>query len=521
MSIDNLIDWKPGDLDTVADVLIKQRKALVDLQDEIDDSDPPLSWASQAGDNARTSHEKLRLRLNDMVAEVSDISVSLVESERLMKAARTKLTDALALARTKGYTVDHATGSVTDPATYVHEVDVSHAQRSLQVIADDIGSALTDADDADAALAKALDAAAKGKVDGGDETLSEAAIQLPPSMDDLTQEELVELLGGDIAISTISAFLDAELEFATWELEGKAEAQYVVMADGTVRMSLSLEAGLGREIEVAGTEADVSAGGTTSLELSFDSPEEAKKFLDGLDDATLEFDGLGDFMSPGATVVSNVADYVMKQDITSFKVGVYGQGEVETDSPLGQATMSGRLDAYYDVVKEEMGIKVTGKLDVDNVAGHQDVSGAVELSGELTAKKNGDFNDFTLSGKIEASALNQKLGLDLPPGTSTGQGLDVELKVTADNPAAEAIKSAVARGDMDEATELAMENGRVVIRQTTIESLASEEIEFDAGVGGAEIEYGASVETANVVFVRPEGSHDLVQLDLSQLPAGK
>lgn len=522
VSIDNLIDWKPGDLDPVADLLVKRRKALVDLQDEIDDSYPPLTWASEAGNNARSSHEKLRLRLNDMTAEVSDVAVSLIESERLMKAARTRLTEALALAKGKGYTVDHATGTVTDPAKYAHDVDASHARTSVQAIADDIGTALTEADEADTALAKALDDAAKGKVEGGDESLSEAAIQLPPSMDDLTQKELIELLGGDIAISTISAFLDAELEFATWELEGRAEAQYVVMADGTVKMVLSLEAGLGREIKVAGTEADVSAGGTTSLELKFSSQEEAQKFLDGLDNATVDFNSLGDYMNPGTTVVKNVADYVMAQDITSLKVGVYGQGEVEMDnSALGKAVASGRVEAYYDLVKEEMGIKVTGKLEVDDLAGHQDVSGSVELTGELTAKKNGDFNDFTLSGKMEASAVNQKLGIDLPPSTSTGQGLDVELKVTADNPAAEAIKSAVARGDMDEATELAMENGRVVIRQTSIETLASEEIEFDVKVGGAEIEYGASVEAANVVYVRPEGGHDLVELDLSQLPSGK
>lgn len=521
VSIDNLLDWKPADLDSVTDVLVKQRKALVDLQDEIDDSVPPWSWASQAGDNARTSHEKLRLRLNDMVAEVSDIAVSLVEAEKQMKSAKQLLSDAITLAKGNGFTVDHKTGTVSDPTEYASEVDASHASRKITSIADDIRQALTDADTADTALAKALDDAAKGKVDGGDESLADASVQLPPSMDDLTQEELIELLGGDIAISTISAYLEAEAEFASWELEGKAEAKYVVMADGTVKMSLALEAGLGREIEVGGTEADVSAGGTTELELTFKSAKEAQDFLDGLDDATLDFDGFSDYMSPGSTVVSNVADYVMAQDITSFKTGVYGKGEVEFDTPLGEGTASGRLDAYYDWATDQIGVKVSGNLSVSDMGGQDGRDGSVEMAGELKVSNTGDFKDFTLTGKMEASALNEKLGIEMPAGTKTGQGLDVELKIADDNPAKDQIMDAVGRGDMDQAAELAMDNGRVVIRQTTVETLVDEDHEIDLKVAEAEVKYGAKIESANVVLVRPAGSDHLVPLDLSKLPSGK
>jgi hypothetical protein len=512
VSIAELLDWQPSTLGTVADALVRSRKQLVDLQDEVDDATPPWSWAGGAGDRARTAHERLRLRLLDMAAEVSDVAVNLDDADGRLAGAKRSLEDALTAARTQGFTVDHVTGTVTDPQTYDDEGLAAHAHRRVREIADDISAALTAADRADADLASALRAAARGRVDGGTGSLADAVVQLPTSMDDLSQAELVALLGGDIAVSTISAFVSADVEVASFDLEGRAEGKYVVMADGTVKMSLALEAGLGRGISVNGTEAEVSAGGTTELELAFDSVDDAEAFLAGLDDATLEFDGLGDYLSPTTTVIDNVADYVMEQDISSFKTGVYGKGVVAIESPILDGAAEGRIDAYYDWAAEQYGVKVTAGVEGDLGSSDSGYAARAQLTGEVKLNNEGAFDELSLKGEMQGSLLNERLGVDIP-GSRTGQGFDVELKVTSDNPAREQIEAAVGRGDLDEAVGLALDNGRVVVRQTTVETIEHEEHGVDLGFAQGDIEYGATAETANQIWVRRPGTDNLVPLD--------
>lgn len=352
VSISTLLDWKPASLGEVADVLTRRRTRLVDLQDEIDAAEPPLTWVAGSASEARTAHEKLRLRLLDMAAEVSDAAVNLDDAQNRITVARSKLQEALEVARAKGLTVDHVTGVVKDPETYDDPLERNAMAGEVSAVASDISTALTQAQDADLDLAASLQAVVDDKIDGGTGSLSDAVNQLPTRMDQMTPEQLAEMLGGDVTIHTISAYLEVEAEIGGWELEGKAQADYRVMADGTVILALRLEAGLGREIEVADNEADVGAGGTPDLELKFDSPQEAQAFLDGLRERALDL-GAKDVPTGqvGVTIARNVADYVEKQEIESFRIGVYasaamsGEIKINKDGEFDSMTLSGKMDA--------------------------------------------------------------------------------------------------------------------------------------------------------------------------------
>lgn len=341
--------------------------------------------------------------------------------------------------------------------------------------------------------------------------------QLPYDLRSLSSDELKKIADG-VALKTLRAYIEAEIEIASWEAEGKAEATYKVMADGTVVMTLLLEAGLGREIAVAGSEVDASAGLTTELELTFDSPEEAQAFLDGLDDAAFDLDW-GDLPVAPAAVAHNVASYVMAQDVTGFKGGIYGKASAEFESSFATGEAEGRLDAYYDFVKEEYGVKVAASVEGELGSQGSGYSGSARLEGEMIFDENEDFQSLTLSGTLSGAVANQKLGLDIP-NTSTAQGVDVRLKITKDDPGYEQIVDAARGGDMDKAAELAIANGQVVVRQTTTEILASEEKEYKLFGQGAEVEYGASAEHANIVWVRQPGTNYYVPIHEGTIEQG-
>jgi hypothetical protein len=520
VSISELLEWQPDSLGTVADALVRRRRALVDLQDEIDAARPPSTWLSGSAGRARSAHERLRLRLLDMAAEVSDVSVNLDDAQIRITTAKRNLENALGSARAAGFRVNHATGVVSDPATYDNMAFRSEAAAQVAALADEISAALTQAMDADLDLAAALRAAADGKIDGGEGSLSEAAVQLPTRMDEMTPAELAQLLGDKVAIHTISAYLEAEAELASWEIEGKAQADYMVMADGTVVMALHLEAGLGREIEFGGTEADIGAGGTTDLELQFDSVEEAQAFLDGLDDRALDI-GLTDLGNVPAAVAMNVAKYIQEQEIASFRTGVYAAGEVEFDQPWAKGALEGRAEAYYDWAQEKYGLKIEASVDAEVGGQGSGYNAAGSLSGDLKIQNDGQFDSLTLTGKFSASAANEQLGITMPPGTSTGAGVDVQLVVDHENPALDDIEAALGAGEFDRAKDLALQHGQLVARQTLIEEYASGEHEIDLKVAEAEVSYGASGETATQIWFREAGRSEVYQIDPGQLPVNQ
>ncbi|ROR89356.1 hypothetical protein [Nocardioides aurantiacus] len=515
VSIDTVLQWQPGTLGDVADVLSRKRKKLVDLQDEMDGSEPPTTWVAGSASRARTSHEKLRLRLLDMAAEVSDVTVNLDDAQTRIKEAKQSLQDALSSAASQGFEVDKKTGAVKDPRTYTNTAERDAIGVLVDQVSADIDAALQAAQEADMDLAKALTAAVDGKTDGGTGSLSDAINQRPVSMDDLSPEELAALLGEDVTVHTISAYLELEAELGSFEFEGKAQADYKVMADGTTILALHLEGGLGREIEVGGTEADVGAGGTTDLELKFDTPQEAQEFLENLREEAFHDIGVWDVATGDAPIeiARNVASYVNEQDIDSFRTGVYASGEMEFDSPWARGAVEGRAEAYYDWAKDQYGLKVEASVDAELGQRESGYNAAASLAGEIKIDDDGKFDSFTLSGKMDGTAANSTLGIAAPPGTSTGAGVDVQLKVDDKNPALDEIKTALSQGDVDRAKDLALQNGELTVRQTMVEKYAEDDYELDLKFAEVEAGWGASGETATTIWHREAGRDEMIRVN--------
>jgi len=173
-SIATVLSWKPDQLSGVVDDLIACRRTLVDLQDELDDGAPPPSWISAAAALARPAHQALGDRLADAVAEISSVLTAVdTESQSLVLAHR-QLDDAVAHARSSGFSVDTATGDVVDTRSNdMTEAEADDRQAQCNEIVDRIEQALRNAVSADTQMAAVLDAAATG-LDGGGHDLSDA-----------------------------------------------------------------------------------------------------------------------------------------------------------------------------------------------------------------------------------------------------------------------------------------------------------------------------------------------------------
>lgn len=511
----DVLSWDAGRLSSTAARLASSRSRLVDLQDEIDGAKPPLSWQAGAAIPARELHERLRLRLNDLAAEVSDVDMALEESIGNIKKAQAALQQRIDEAEGAGFTVARGSGVIMDSRTYETQTDADKASARMDEIAHSIKHWHNLANEADATLAKALNAAARGKVEGGAGSIADAVVQLPPSLDGLTPDQLAERIGKDVAIATISAYLNAEFEVASWKIEGAANADYKIMADGSVVMALHLEAGLGRGVNIGGAEADVSGGGAVDLEMRFKSQEEAQRFLDGIDDAALDL-GVTDLVSPPAAVASNVWEYIEKHNPESIKTGIYGKVSGEVDIPGFELDAEGRVDGYYDWKKEEFGVKGSASIETDlgGKGANSGVEGKLDLAVEGKYKTEGDdkgFTELNFTGAVNSSADLQKFGVDVP-GLKAGGGADVEFKMNPKDPGFTHVQEALQRGDMDQAAKLALENGQVVIRQTATTEISGEDEEFDIGVAEGKVEAGIKETAATQVWVKPSNTSTFVEL---------
>lgn len=509
ITINTLLGWTPKSVTAVADDLVNVRKSLMDLQDEIDDSVPPEVWQGDAASAARTTHTGLRGRLNDLAAQVSNVIVTIDETATDIGTAKSDLEDAISDAEGEGFIVDRANATIRT-APDLDADEAAQAQGKIEGLITRIEAALTKAQTADSNLALALRDAAQGKTDGGDGSLADAVAQLPPSLDGLSDEKLREVLAGDIALDTITAFLEAKVDVASWELEGRAQADYKVLADGTVLMSLSLEAGLGRGIDLGGADLSGSAGATTALELKFDSADEARVFLEQLDDKAFDL-GLDDVGNVPAAVAENVAKHIMAQDVTSFTTGLYGKATAEVEH-VGNAEM--RADMKYDWVKKEYSLQ--GQVSA-NASAKGVGSAGVSLSRNLTYDGDFDARSVSYTGKVSASVANQQFGIQVPTGVNSSTGSMGELAVTMDanNAHFDDYRDAVNRGDYDRADEIAMQHGKVVYRTAVTTDNSTDEFEVDVPVlGGAEAKWGVQTEHTTGIYVKPAGQREGYQVPL-------
>lgn len=524
-TIAELLDWQPDSLANLADSLFASRRRLKGLQDEINTGKPPESWDAPATPSAVSDYDDLHQRLNDIAAQVSDLAVTVEETSAEIRAARSALEDALTEASGEGFSVNRQTGDITappppvtdfptgDPRQVTENARVQRETREqdkrIDQIAADIDRALKRADAADVGLARAMISSIEYNVRGGDGTIAQAiAIQLPPSLEGLTPQEIAEKLGGDIGLATVKAYLEGEMPLHRWfKAEYGVAADYKVMMDGTVKMSLQVEGGIGAALAGSGAGASLMGGRTGEVEISFKTEEEAQRFLNGFEDAATDID-LSNFRTGGGlagSLVQNVAEYIRTQEVTGLKTGIYAKGEFEFDTNFVKGDASGRIDAYRDFDQDEYGFKVQGSLSgEDRQSG---VGGSASFSGELKTDLDGTPKSLSLTGEVSGKVTAEKLGIDIPGGRG-GAAADVELKVDQNNVMWNEIQEAVNRGDMDRATDLAMDHGQVVVKQTAIGGT-----EFDAKRPEGGIEWGTESKTTNQVWVRDANSDEIVQID--------
>lgn len=519
VTIAELLDWKVAEVNAAAEYLANRRKRLADLEEDLNGAKPPDSWKTPRVETVISAHGRLRSRLLDMAAEVSDVQVTLHESAVLFEEARKELNRALDLATGEGFSVSLASGVIMDGNTYPDEGAAKAAEKVMHQVRDAIDGALQKADQADTDLAAALKAAADGNVEGGTGSLSEAITQLPPSLDGLDKRDIIRKLGDEIAVETIAAYLNVQAEFMKYQVEGAANATYTVTASGKVLMDLTLEGGLGKGVEAgteaAGASAEASIGLGSTVGLKFDSVADAEKFLAGLDDAALDLK-LYEYGAVPAAVGANIVEYIKDHDPESWKVGAYASVGGEFRLPGFSMEGEARGDAYYDIIKEQAGLKVQAELsgEVGNKE-NPTVSAGAKVEGEIKFDKDRTPSEFSVSGSVSGS-LGARIANEIPGFShKEGAGGDIQLKVDKDNPAFGSIVRAAQDGDMNKAADLAFDHGQVVIRQTsTVEaSGVVEDVKVDAGqAGGVDIDAGSSVTSANGVWVRPVGANEFVGL---------
>ncbi|KQW48017.1 hypothetical protein ASC77_16620 [Nocardioides sp. Root1257] len=200
-TIAQLESWDPAAVGASAESLNADRKALVDLQDEMDAGSPPGSWQGEAATAAVGSHDRIYARLADLVAAVSPVVEALDAAQASIKSAQDSLHAALSTVAAEGWKLEETGGGgvrITAPASsddgggLLGAIDEKVDQARMTALAQQIADALQAASDADSQLASVLTGARVGSYDGGTGTLADAA--LPPEMRGLSNAELVDYM---------------------------------------------------------------------------------------------------------------------------------------------------------------------------------------------------------------------------------------------------------------------------------------------------------------------------------------
>jgi len=173
-TISEVLSWQPATLGAVADRLIRVRRRLYSLHDEIRDGGLPEGWVGDAAESATSNHTMLVGDLNDRVAEVSAALTAIDIGAEATRRAKRLVKDALTYARGQGFSVDRAALTVIDTRTdYTDEHERADRERIAQDIADQLEQALRAADHSDVELDEALRAVIAG-IDGGSGSLRDA-----------------------------------------------------------------------------------------------------------------------------------------------------------------------------------------------------------------------------------------------------------------------------------------------------------------------------------------------------------
>ena len=162
VSPSQLASWQPARLSEIAESVLAHRRALTALDDDLESGKPPASWTFTDATAARAEHHRLTGLLTTQVSETVGVVDALDAAATAITAAKQLLEGAMRRGGAQGLHIDHATGAVSIARTFAddEEDELAYARTVQQEVAEQIETALADADTADQALAAALSAAA-------------------------------------------------------------------------------------------------------------------------------------------------------------------------------------------------------------------------------------------------------------------------------------------------------------------------------------------------------------------------
>ena len=345
--------------------------------------------------------------------------------------------------------------------------------------------------------------------------------EMPEAMRDevygaMDREVLAQTIGHDVTLAKTESTLSVEAEAVGFKIEAMGQGEMVVNADGSSTVKLHGEFGGGRTFGSDEKGASVTAGLEAEREYQFASPEEAEKFIADLKHA--------------ATSVSidnpNPIDDVWKVLDSGHHVDRFGgylqaEGHAELGE-FGEIAGGGRIDVLATPSEDKL--EASLKLHYDASANAGDFAkfssgGEVEVKGELehgqlskielTASTNGAFG-AELEGKSSSGALLTTTH-EVVQGSNIGQGGEVKMTLSADNPGFSQVKEALQNGDVGKATELAYKYSDVSYRQTVNTVLADDEHSVKLGAFGVDVakagyHFESKAEVSTLIMGKPAGS---------------
>lgn len=162
VSPSQLASWQPAKLTEIAEAVLAHRRTLTALDDDLETGKPPASWTFTDATAARAEHHRLTGLLTTQVSETVGVVDALDAAATAITAAKQLLEGAMRRGGYNGLHIDPATGAVSIARSFAddEEDELAYARTLQQEVAEQIETALADADTADQALAAALNAAA-------------------------------------------------------------------------------------------------------------------------------------------------------------------------------------------------------------------------------------------------------------------------------------------------------------------------------------------------------------------------
>lgn len=230
---------------------------------------------------------------------------------------------------------------------------------------------------------------------------------LPPDVIATARAAYLDTVSDGIELSSTEDKIKAELDVWLVHLGAEGSAKVSQMADGSYQVEIGLDGEIGAKLGEKGAKGTVGIGGGVSQTYSFDSKEDAEKFVAGLYDEIIPHIG----WSP-----SDVVDYLgsYSDNRTAFEGELRLQGEVELEVGAWEVKISGEAGARYDFDSKDttvfVGSEISGEFALPSVApvdgsgdtGSVSVSANVEAS--LTFDENGNVSAINFSGTVGAES---------------------------------------------------------------------------------------------------------------------